>query len=58
MRMKYKVRATERNFLEEIELEADSGEEAKKRYREKWEKGEVASDDCELEITMEKLDGQ
>lgn len=51
--MKYKVRATEMNFLQEIEIEADSDEEAKESYREKWENGQISSDDSDLEITVE-----
>ena len=50
---RYKVRATEYLFLPEIEIEAESEDKAKEIYHNKWERGQLANNNGELEIMIE-----
>jgi len=49
----YKVRATSLDFLQELEIEAESEEKAEQKYREIWEKGELITIDHDLDVTVE-----
>ena len=49
---KYKITAIGTEFLQEVEIEADSKEAAEKEYREMWENGELYAMDYELNMTV------
>lgn len=51
---KYQVRATSLDFLQEIEIEAESEEKAEQKYREIWQNGELITIDHDLEVTVEQ----
>ena len=48
----YKVRAVGTEFLQEVEIEADSEATAKQEYRDMWESGELNANDYELNIKV------
>ena len=55
---KYKVQATGMEFLEEVEIEADSEYEAINIYQEKWNNGLIVSNNYELVVkTKENSNG-
>ena len=52
---RYRVRAMEQMFLPEIEIEAESEDEAKDSYRRKWMQGELPANSGDLDITAEEV---
>ena len=52
----YQVRATGMEFLRQLEIEADSEQQAEDIYRKKWENGEIPAEGYDLEVTVEEGD--
>ena len=48
----YKIKAIGTEFLQEVEIEADSKDAAEKEYQDMWENGELHAMDYELNITV------
>jgi hypothetical protein len=46
----YKIRAVETGYLKELEMEADTEEEAEEIYRNKWFEGEIETVDSDFEL--------
>jgi hypothetical protein len=50
---KYKVRGIGTEFLQEVEIEADSKDAAEQEFQDMWENGELYAMNYELKINVE-----
>ena len=48
----YKIKAVETNYLKELEIEANSEEDAEEHYRHKWREGELEVVDFDFELFL------
>ena len=49
----FKIRAVETGYLKELEIEADTEEQAEEIYRAKWFEGQIETVDSDLELFIE-----
>jgi hypothetical protein len=49
----FKIRAVETGYLKELEIEADTEDQAEEIYRAKWFEGEIETVDSDLELFIE-----
>jgi hypothetical protein len=49
----FKIRAVETGYLKELEIQADTEEQAEGIYRSKWFEGEIETVDSDLELFIE-----